>query len=479
MTAAANPQEHIHFVTGRLAQHALREIVKPLAEEVGFRYSVDVLPITVAALMTPAWIARHLQAPKRATRVLIPGHCLGDLTPLAAATPLPVEIGPRDLGQLARFFQADPPPQDYGKFDIEILAEINHCPRLSRAEIQRQAAQFARAGADWIDVGCDPDGPWPGVRDTVRALCENGHRVSIDSFNPGEVAAAVRAGAELVLSVNHTNRDAAADWGTEVVAVPDDPETLRGLDTTVEQLARQGVPYRIDPILSPIGFGFAASMERALTIRKRYPTAEMMLGIGNLTELTEVDSAGINTLLLGFCQELRIGSVLTTQVIPWAQTSVMECDLARRLMYHSIQHQVLPKHVDPRLVMLRDPQIVELPAASMRRLAAEIRDHNYRIHAARGEVHLLGRQLHLHDADPMRVMQQLQYRLAEDATRKPLTPEHAFYLGYEMCKAATALGLGKNYEQDEPLDWGLLTRPKKTHRLQTSGQDPASGSATP
>jgi dihydropteroate synthase-like protein len=393
---------------------------------------------------------------------------------LKSAIPIPVEIGPRDLLQLARFFHADPIPQDYGKFDIEILAEINNCPGLSLPEIRLLAAQFTQAGADWIDVGCDPGGPWLGVYDTVRALCEDGHRVSIDSFDPREVTEAIRAGAELVLSVNHTNRDAATDWGSEVVAVPDDPETLLGLDVTVEHLARHGIPYRIDPILTPVGFGFAASLGRFLAIRKRYPDADMMMGIGNLTELTEVDSAGINTLLLGFCQEQRIGSVLTTQVIPWARTSVAECDLARRLMYHSIHNRMLPKHLDPRLVMLRDPRVTQLSAESMQQLAADIRDHSYRIHAARGEVHLIGRQLHLHSPDPMRIMRQLQQLLAKDASRKAITPEHSFYLGYEMCKASTALTLEKNYEQDEPLDWGMLTRPEDPHPLQRAKQDPSS-----
>ncbi len=54
----------------------------------------------------------------------------------------------------------------------------------------------------------------------------------------------------------------------------------------------------------------------------------MMMGIGNLTEMTDVDSAALNVLLLGICQELGIGSVLTTEVINWARSSVRECDLA-------------------------------------------------------------------------------------------------------------------------------------------------------
>ena len=52
--------KHLHFVTGRLAEHALRSTVQQLAGELDFNYSIDVLPITVAALMTPGWIAPRL-----------------------------------------------------------------------------------------------------------------------------------------------------------------------------------------------------------------------------------------------------------------------------------------------------------------------------------------------------------------------------------------------------------------------------------
>ena len=48
----------------------------------------------------------------------------------------------------------------------------------------------------------------------------------------------------------------------------------------------------------------------------------------------------------------------------------------------------------------------------------------------------------------------------DGALPKNLDAAHAFYLGYEMCKAATAITLGKQYQQDEALDWGFLTRPE-------------------
>src|SRR5687767_4398677 len=98
------PREHIQFVTGRLAEHSLRQIVEPLARQVEFDYTIDVMPITVAALMTPEWIARRVRVSTGATRVLVPGYCTGDLSPIEAAVGVPADRGPRDLRQLPDFF---------------------------------------------------------------------------------------------------------------------------------------------------------------------------------------------------------------------------------------------------------------------------------------------------------------------------------------------------------------------------------------
>jgi dihydropteroate synthase-like protein len=339
---------------------------------------------------------------------------------------------------------------------------------LTLAEIIEDARKLKTDGADVIDVGCEPGSVWSGVGDAVAALRAEGHRVSIDSLDPREIEPAVRAGAELVLSVNSGNRAAAVDWGCEVVVVPDDPKSLAGFDATIDFLAKRGVPLRIDPILEPIAFGFSESLGRYVRTRERYPDAEMMMGIGNLTELTDVDSAGTNVMLLGFCQELGIRSVLTTQVINWARSSVRECDLARRLVFHAVQTKVLPKHLERGLLMLRDEAVTEMSDPELDRLAAQIKDHNYRVFAADGKVHVVSGGLHMADNDPFLLMQRLLASGPGGTSPKNLDASHAFYLGYEMCKAATALTLGKQYQQDEALDWGFLTRPEARHYFRQS-----------
>lgn len=460
----ARPQ--LLFVTGKLAEPALRRTLAELAPQVGFDYTVAVLPITVAALATTPWIGRHLAVPPGIERVILPGLCAGELAAVPAPPGTAVERGPDDLLDLPEFFgRRRGRSADYGAHDIAILAEINHAPRLSSAEVVAQARAYRAAGADVIDVGCDPGPAWPGVRDCVRRLRDEGFRVSIDSLHPTEIADAVAAGAELVLSVNSSNRDAAASWGCEVVAIPDVPADLAGLDRTVELLHARGVPFRIDPVVEPIGFGFAASLGRYLEVRRRYPEAELLMGVGNLTELTDVDSAGVNVLLLGFCQEVGIRSVLTTAVINWCRDSVRELDLARRLVYHACSQRVLPKHLEPDLVLLRDPKLREHGEAALRELAAQVKDRNIRLFAERGLLHALSRDLFLQDTDPFALFAAL-------AARMPLDPAHAFYLGYEMAKAVTALTLGKNYVQDQALRWGFLTVPETAHRsTMTAGEE--------
>ncbi|MFM8735995.1 MAG: DUF6513 domain-containing protein [Pirellulales bacterium] len=476
------PRPRIHFVTGRLAEHSLRQVLERLAPRVGFEWTIQVMPITVAALMTTPWIAKRLDVPPGTTRVQIPGSCRGPLEAFADVTAVPVERGPDDLRALDEFFgQKSRDLSGYGRHDIEIIAEINHAPRLSSQALLAEARRLVAEGADRIDVGCDPGEPWAGVAAAVRMLVGEGFRVSIDSFDPAEVTAATRAGASLVLSVNSSNVVAAADWGCEVVVVPDVPSTMEGFDATVEALAKAGVPCRLDPVLEPIGFGFAESLGRYLDVRRRHPGAEMMMGIGNLTELTDVDSAGINVLLIGFCQEIGIRSVLTTEVIHWAASSVRECALARALAWHAVTNRTLPKHVEPRLVTLRSGKPQAHGAEALDRLAAAIRDPNFRIFAEGGAIHLVGAGVHLESRDPFELFERLGA-----AGRTDVDPSHAFYLGYEMAKAATALTLGKDYRQDQALAWGHLTQPEIGHgpsraaaRVAESATRPASASGDP
>jgi dihydropteroate synthase len=170
-----------------------------------------------------------------------------------------------------------------------------------------------------------------------------------------------------------------------------------------------------------------------------------------VTELTEVDTAGVNFLLAAICQELRIHSVLTTQVINWAQSAVREFDVARRHVRYSVEQHSLPKHIDSSMLMLRDAAAREMGEDVLNELAGQLKDPNYRIFAERGELHVMNRDGYWRGTDPFELFGRVR-----SAASNTLDEGHAFYLGYELCKAGTALLLGKSYIQDQSLRWGFL-----------------------
>jgi dihydropteroate synthase-like protein len=455
------PNHHYHFVTGRLAEPAVREIVDALAQRYSFSYSVGVMPITVAALMTPRWLRRKLDVPREATHVILPGYCEAGIEELSQSLEIPVICGPNDCRMLPEFFGDEVVDDDFGDYDIQIIAEINHAPRLAIDEVVARAICLRADGADIIDFGCDPVAPCTHIGDYITALIDHGLTVSVDTFDPAEAAAATRVGASLVLSVNSSNREPAVDWGCEVVVIPDSPHDEKSLHDTVDFLARNNVPMRLDPILEPIGAGLAKSLLRYATVRNNFPDAEVMMGIGNLTELSDVDSAGVNLMLIGICQELGIRSVLTTQVINWARSSVRECDIARRLAHYAVAHGVPPKRLSEQLVMLRDAKLRPFPPTALQSLMQSLKDNNYRLFAQQNEIHLVAAGLQISDADPFKLFDNLMSHPQSDN----VDPGHAFYLGYEMAKASIALTLGKQYEQDQALQWGLLTKAEDLHRI--------------
>ena len=370
------------------------------------RTTSTVLNITVAALMTTAWIARNLALPEPVPEgtdlVLIPGLCEGDPQVIEEKLGVRVEKGPKDLREIPRHFGRAAAARDYGAWDIDIIAEINNAPRLTREALRAAADYFRESGADVIDVGCTPGLSFPALGDVVRELAAAGMRVSVDTFDPGEIRTAVAAGAELVLSVNGSNIDVARDLagtGARVVVVPDLGRTLDTLEPSLEKLERWGIRYLIDPILEPIGFGFMASLERYADVRRRYPEAEMLMGIGNLTELTAADSTGVNALLIAVCQELGVRAVLTTEVIPWARGAVREIDVARRLMRYAVTRHTIPKDVDDRLVTVKDPAVLTFAEDELRALQAGVTDPNFRIFADRDGITVLNSERFVRGTD--------------------------------------------------------------------------------
>jgi dihydropteroate synthase len=440
--------DRVLFVTGKLAAPLLRETIERL--QAPFERDVAVLGISVAALMTTDWVGRFLEVAPGVDLVLLPGHTQGDVAVLERRLGVRVEKGPKDLRQIPQHFGMAAARAEYGAYDVRILAEINNAGRLTVPQILRRARAYADSGADVIDVGCTKGERFPSLAEAVRALRAEGHSVSIDSFDEAEVRSAVKAGAELVLSVNGANLELARELPATVVVIPDFGAGLDSLYRSMERLERWGVRFIADPVLEPIGFGAAESLHRYYELRRHWPDAEILMGIANLTELTEADSTGLTALLLGYCQELGIRHVLTTEETPWARGATREADVARRLMHYAVSRRSLPKHVDSRLLTVKDADVAVYGEAELRRMQAEITDLDYRIFTDSERIHVFNAERFVSGTDVNELFARLD---VEEAS-------HAFYLGKELLKASLALRLGKTYRQEAPLSWGYLTPPE-------------------
>ncbi len=436
--------DRILFLTGHLA-HARLEKVLASAGDLGFPWSVFDVGVKVAALMTEAIIMRRLSRPVDAARVVLPGRCRVDLARLTETFGVPFERGPDELKDLPAWFGKRGRPLDLSRHDMRIFAEIVDASALTVDQIIERASNMRVAGADVIDLGCRPDTPFAHLEDSVRALRASGFAVSIDSASSDELRRGGAAGAHFLLSLTESTLDIAVQTGATPILIPSYHGDLASLLRAAEAAERHGIPAILDAVLDPIHFGFMASLARYAELRRVMPTAEILMGTGNLTELTDADSAGVTATLLGICSELAIRNLLIVQVSPHTRRTIREHDAARRIMFAARADGGLPKNYGNALLSLHDRRPFPNTPGEIGELAAQVKDDNFRIEVADDGIHVYNRHGHHTGQDAMSVYPKLG--VAADGA-------HAFYLGTELMKAEIAWRLGKRYAQDAPLNWG-------------------------
>ena len=436
--------DHILFLTGHLARARLEKILGE-SGDLGFTWTVLDVGVKVAALMTEQIINRRLPRPVQANKVMLPGRCRGDLKNLSAEFGVQFIRGPDELKDLPSYFGRQSRNDDLSQHDMRIFAEIVDAPTLTIDAIIERAALMRAAGADVIDLGCLPDTPFPHLEDAVRALQANEHAVSVDSANTEELRRGALAGAQYLLSLTVDTLPLAAETSAVPILIPAAHGELLSLLQAAEAAEKLGIRAILDPILDPIHFGFMNSLARYAELRSRLPTAEILMGTGNLTELTDADSDGVTAILLGICSELYIRNLLVVQVSPHTRRTIQEHDAARRIMFAARKDASIPKDYSNALLALHDRKPFPNTPTEIGEIAAEVKDPNFRIETSVDGIHVYNRNGHHLGQNAMSLFEKLGVN--NDGA-------HAFYLGTELMKAEISWLLGKRYAQDEPLDWG-------------------------
>ena len=433
------------LVTGLLARKSLEGAISCLS---GVSLRILELKCPVAALMSTQFIADNLSPIYDKTEtILIPGLCRGPLQPIIDAAGCLVKRGPNDLWDLPRFFQegSSAPMPPLTSDDMQIVAEIVDASRLDIREILKQAAYFRESGADIIDLGGSVEQPFPCLTEVIRELKGQGFRCSVDSHLREDILAASAAGAELILSLTSQNLQLAKGLDCSVVVIPDDGESLDSLYRNMDRLESWNVSYLVDPILPPPCMGLAAGIGRLIQVRRDFPDSRLFTGLGNVTEMIDADSVGVNAILTIIAAELSVQYVLTTEVSHRAIGAVKEIALARGLSHRALRQGRVPKHIEESLLVLKESAASSYCEEDFRHMRGLIQDQSYRIFIA-DQIYCFNGEHFVQGSNAIEIFSQLDIE----------SPGHAFYLGRELERAQTALMLKKKYIQDNPLRWGYM-----------------------
>ncbi|RCW48751.1 MULTISPECIES: DUF6513 domain-containing protein [unclassified Halanaerobium] len=450
------------FITGKLAFSSLQKKLRQINFEE--KYSILKIPITVAALLDSSFIIRQLKEShllKNYTEdkliVYLPGRSRAEEdkieTEINKIFDYQVEVvrGPDEIIDLPEFFGEKPAAVDFEKKErkIKIIAEINEAALTSLPEIITKAEYYHRSGADIVDLGCVNGREFPHLEKTIYELKKRGFKLSLDSLNAEEIKRADRENIDYVLSINSSNYSAVEGAGFIPVIIPDPEVGLNSLYKNIEEVKKRGCRnYIADPILDPINFGFKKSLSRYIeycTDSSR--NSAVMMGVGNLIELTDADSTGLNFISAGLAAELGIDYVLTTEASAKTSGSVKELDLALKINEYAKEENMLPNKLSELLITLKDRKNKNYSSKEIEEIRASVRDTNYRILSDGKEIHIFNGKEYYHGQDIKELFDRLNY---------VGSLSHAFYLGKELKKAETALKLKKNYRQEDELSWGYL-----------------------
>lgn len=451
------------FITGKLAFPSLKNTLKSL--ELEYEYKILKMPITVAALMDTKFIVKNFKKSgkkyldfKKEIEIIIPGRSQAEIEKVSMEFEnenLKFTKGPQEIMDIPEFLGKEKITIDIEKQSRsnKIIAEINEAALMSVEDIIKKADYYIKSGADIIDIGCVNGRDFPHLEKIIKLLKAKGYKTSIDTFNTEEIKRAENAGVDYLLSINGHNISA-VDQNTSFtpVIIPDPEEgTLSSLYDNIKKVEDRGCfDFIIDPILDPVNFGFSDSLFRYLNLSKNIDVKyEKMMGVGNLIELSDCDSTGLNFLAAALAVELDIKFLLTTEASFKTTGAVRELDLALKIINYSSQQNSLPNNISGLLLNLKDRKNQNYKSEEINAIRKPLKDRNYRILNDGKNINIFNGHESYQGRNIKSLFAQLSY-VNENS--------HAFYLGRELQKAYTALKLNKNYRQEDDLDWGYLNK---------------------
>jgi len=497
------------LVTAGLTESRVKRVIKRLKG-----YDIFVGDSDVAACLSPEHLITYMRD-KSYDKIIVPGMIVWDLDKIEEETKTKVFKGPKDIADLEFVLKnidkiklsKDTPACELLKekmktkaleeikevdtkeykdrmlekpcnilvgdipvgpdFPIRVLAEIVDATRLKTDAIKKRAEYFIESGVDILDIGINEQDP-DGVENAIEVLREYNIPLSIDTMEKENIKKALDCDIDMIMSFDYSLLNQFRDIETPVVVIPkketipkDYNKKIKILEENIKLARDRGFKNIIaDLILEPVNLGFADSVTAYKIFSNTY-NMPLLFGIGNVTELMDADSVGINAVLSGIAMECNASIVFTPEHSDKAQGSVGELATASKMMYLAKKRGSMPKDLGIDLLRFKEKRIrrekfnEELYKNTPVFQADIIERHDY---DPKGYFKIFVddeiKAVHYKDKEPKLVIRGNRAKEISDALFSlSLISDmsHALYLGRELLKAETALKTGKSYVQDKEI----------------------------
>ena len=508
-------------VTGELAE----SMVKKYSAESSVRTEVKTLPVSVATFLTNDLLIRELRGLEKGkySLLMLPGLVRSDLAKVEREIGLPTYRGPKYAADIplvlenlkkiklskkgpacellksqtissakatlkkierdAKKLRSKPRNFTVGRgksavfagvdFPARVIAEITDAPLLRKDQIIAAVKRHLGNGAEIIDIGMLAEKEMPQrVSELVSIIKEFDVPVSINTLSKNEIKAALDAGVDMVISVSGDTIEEFAGLDVPAVLVPinrkrryfphlpdEKIEYLLKLTKRAKELGYARVIA--DPIMEPVNMGFVESLMSFYELRRREPDIPILMGIGNVVELYDADSAGMVALLTGASSEIGASFLLTVEGSDKTWGNVAELRRARDMMTLARFRGSAPKDLGLDLLILKEKRRIsdvfdERIEKGVRVVKARRQTKfkcdpqgSFKIFVDGSDI--IGVLYRSQGSPQVVVKGKTAEEVGQEIVRRNLVSdlEHAAYLGRELQKAEIAIRTGRGYVQDK------------------------------
>ncbi|ADI74402.1 dihydropteroate synthase-related protein [Methanohalobium evestigatum Z-7303] len=390
----------ILVVTGYLAEQTVKNAVNSGAD-------VLVLDTDIAAFITPNKLLQVMEKRKLKDKydiVFVPGIVSGDFTKVEMEMGCSVYLGPKHAYDLDfvipsaenfKFSKVKPACELLsdvrrkkaieqiqniednstsafkvgelkigGNSRMKVMGEVVNATGMDGLTLKNRILSFIDKGADIIDIGVSMDATPEEVINAVEiAKGISSVPLSIDTLDSELISSALDSGIDIVLSLDGSNIEdvgyKVAENDVSAVVIPDvgvdEDRRLESLIKNIKSVMEMGVTHVIaDPVLDSIGYGIDKSINRYKKVCDMYPEVPLFFGAGNVTELIDADSVGINASLTGIANDLGASILFTPELSDKTQDSISELKTSSYMMALASERKTPPKDLGLDLLVLKE-----------------------------------------------------------------------------------------------------------------------------